>query len=167
MAAFFGQHGQQRSYAEEEDKLAKKMAQSSSSAAPKRISTPAGMRLSVIMENTVEQKSRPRKGSRTGGTWSKGSTLVNYPMTKEEHVTPGYSYSIFSEKNNPPKLGLDRIRASNFLTRKGGWKRLVIFAAILLAIIVAVVVAVTVTQLHKNEYAIRNDPEILQLTVSQ
>jgi hypothetical protein len=137
---------------------------------PKRISTPAGMRLSIIMENTIDQKSRPRRTSRSSktgtlksGNISKGSTLVDYPReSKEERISGpmGYSYDIFSEKTGlPPPTLTRRLKSSNFVQRKGGWKRLLLIALVLLLCIIAIVVGVTVglkkQNNKKNEYVIK------------
>lgn len=117
----------------------------------KRISTPAGMRLSVIMENTFEQKSRPRYfGTHLkSGSISKGSTLVGDPRESSEGRSSGpmgYSYDISSEKLDelPPPTLTRKIKASNFVQRKGGWKRLLLIALVLLLCIIAIVVGTTV-----------------------
>jgi hypothetical protein len=120
------------------------------------------MRLSVIMENTIDQKSRPWKMSKAksmkSGTFSKGSTLIGDAReSNEDPVGPmGYSYDIFSEKAGlPPPTLTRRIKTSNFMQRKGGWKRLLIIAFILLLCIIAIVVGVTVglkQHSKKDEY---------------
>ena len=110
------------------------------------------------MENTIEQKSRTRKVvSMKSGNSSKGSTLVGDPReSKEERVSGpmGYSYDISSEKLElPPPTLKKRIQASNFVQRKGGWKRLLLIALILLLCIIAIVVGVVVglSQQKKND----------------
>jgi len=107
------------------------------------------MRLSVIMENTIEQKSKTRKlVTMKSGNSSKGSTLVGDPReSKEERISGpmGYSYDISSEKLGlPPPTLTRRIRGSNFVQRKGGWKRLLLIAVIILLCIIAIVVGVVV-----------------------
>ncbi|KIW08576.1 uncharacterized protein PV09_00540 [Verruconis gallopava] len=125
----------------------------------KRISTPAGMRLSVIMQNTVDQKSRPRRPSKTGtlksGTVSKGSTLVGDPReSKEERMSGpmGYSYDIFSEKAQlPPPSLLMRLKSSRLMQRKGGWKRVLLVCGVLLICIIAIAVGTAIGLKQSNK----------------
>lgn len=117
------------------------------------------MRLSVIIENTIEQKSKARRGSNSGalksGNVSKGSTLVGNPReSKEERVSGpmGYLYDISSEKVDlPPPTLVRKIQTSNFVQRKGGWKRLLLIALILLLCIVAIVAGVIVGLSQQNK----------------
>jgi hypothetical protein len=126
----------------------------------KRISTPAGMRLSVIMENTIDQKSKVRRGLITpkSGNVSKGSTLVGDPReSKEERISGpmGYSYDISSEKVDlPPPTLVRRVQASNLVQRKGGWKRILLIALVILLCLIAIIVGVVVglSQQKKNKY---------------
>ena len=112
------------------------------------------------MENTIDQKSRVRRGLTTpkSGNVSKGSTLVGDPReSKEERISGpmGYSYDISSEKVDlPPPTLVRKLQASTFVQRKGGWKRLLLIALVILVCIIAIVVGVVVglNQQKKNKY---------------
>lgn len=82
------------------------------------------------------------------GYSSKGSTLIgDEPDSKERTSGPmGYSYDISSnEKLEFPKPTMTRkIRESNFVRRKGGWKRLLLIVLVLIIFLTAIVVGVVV-----------------------
>ncbi|TLD38460.1 hypothetical protein E2P81_ATG01003 [Venturia nashicola] len=113
---------------------------------PKRISTPAGMRLSVIMENGGDFHSLPK---RTSMFSSKGSskTLITSPRkdstaTNEDIGTGGYSPSVFAEKRPPSSQQTNQ--AGGFFQRRGGWKRILTLLAVLLICIIAIAVGLAV-----------------------
>ena len=124
---------------------------------PKRISTPAGMRLSVIMENGGNLHGRPKRNS----IFSKASsnTLIETPRRTStvgsEDIrggASGYSYSIFAEKPSLSEQGSQK--AGGFFQRKGGWKRILILLALLLVSIIAIVVGLVVG-LKKSNHSSR------------
>ena len=105
----------------------------------KRISTPAGQRLSVILEGGDAQKyshAAHRASVRKSGivtTTELGSNGDAKPTLS------GYSYNVWSDgekfavlKNNPT------------VARRGGWKRILIIVAIAIAFIIALAVGLAV-----------------------
>jgi hypothetical protein len=102
------------------------------------------------MENTIEQKSKRRHMTNfKAGYSSKGSTLVGDERdSKEERVSGpmGYSYDISSNEKLelPPPTLTRKIKESDFVRRKGGWKRLLLIILVLLICLVAIVVGVVV-----------------------
>ncbi|KAE9978922.1 hypothetical protein BLS_000197 [Venturia inaequalis] len=113
---------------------------------PKRISTPAGMRLSVIMENGGNFHGRTMRNSIFS---SKGSsqTLITSPRKdsaaiSEDLATSGYSYNIFAEKHPPSSQQTNQ--AGGFFQRRGGWKRILILFVVLLICIIAIAVGLAV-----------------------
>lgn len=124
---------------------------------PKRISTPAGMRLSVIMENGGNLHGRPKRNSLFSSKAS-SNTLIDTPgrastVTSEDvrGGASGYSYSIFAEKPSPSEVGSTR---EGFWQKKGGWKRILILLALLLLSIIAIVVGLVVG-LKKSNHSSR------------
>ncbi|KAH7138685.1 hypothetical protein B0J11DRAFT_22578 [Dendryphion nanum] len=102
----------------------------------KRISTPAGQRLSVILENgDTNSKTRDtyRVSVRKSGLTS--AALGDAPRESiEEHSagSSGYTYSVWSDGE---KFG--KIRNHKSVAKRGGWKRLAIIIAIIIALIIA------------------------------
>jgi hypothetical protein len=54
----------------------------------------------------------------------------------------GYSYSIFAEKAEPTPRRLPKLKGYNCFSRKGGWKRVVLFLGLLIITIIALVAGV-------------------------
>ena len=113
---------------------------------PKRISTPAGQRLSVILENGANQfQSRPRRaslsaklGNGVGGAAAAGANGGSIEA-QDDRWTSGQSSSWsdsspVNEKAAAKKLG----------SRRGGWKRLAIIVVLIVFLVVAIVVGVVV-----------------------
>lgn len=123
--------------------------------APKRISTAAGLRLSTILENGDNQAKSPAR--------AKHPSLHRPPAFTEDRregwSTPsqGYSYSVFSDKSPHVVSGparVDSLRSS--VSRRGGWKRLVLLVGVGVVALTALIVglAVGLTYQHKLEYVI-------------
>jgi hypothetical protein len=122
---------------------------------PKRISTPAGMRLSVIMENGGNLGGRPKRNSIFSSKTSSNTLIDRASTVGSEDIrggASGYSYSIFAEKPSPSEEGSHK--AGGFFQRKGGWKRLLILLALLLVSIIAIVVGLVVG-LKKSSHSSR------------
>ncbi|KAF2258439.1 hypothetical protein CC78DRAFT_537752 [Lojkania enalia] len=107
---------------------------------PKRISTPAGQRLSVILENGGDPQAKAtRDGHRTSLRKSGISigALGEAPResVEESNGSSGYSYSVWSDGE---KFGA--IRNHKQIAKRGGWKRLAIIIAIVIACIIALAV---------------------------
>ncbi|KAF2729411.1 hypothetical protein EJ04DRAFT_515961 [Polyplosphaeria fusca] len=108
---------------------------------PKRISTPAGQRLSVILENGGDPQKKARDGHRSS-TRKSGllttAALGDVPRESTEGSS-GYSYSVWSDGEKFSKL-----RNSKQIAKRGGWKRIALIVLILILIIVAVAVGLAV-----------------------
>jgi len=123
--------------------------------APKRISTPAGLRLSTILENGDNQAKSPTKAKRL--SLNRPPVLVEDPTEESSTPSQGYSYSVVSEKSahavsSPARL--DNLR--NNVKRRGGWKRLVILVAVGVLALTALIIglAIGLTYQHKLEYVV-------------
>lgn len=120
---------------------------------PKRISTPAGMRLSVIMENGANIQGRPKRNSIFSSKAS-SNTLIASPRrdstaASDDMGTSGYSYSIFAEKR---PLSSQRFnQAGGFFQRKGGWKRILVLLVLLLISIIAIAAGLAVGLKRSNK----------------
>jgi len=126
--------------------------------APKRISTPAGLRLSTILENGDNQAKSPTRAKRL--SLNRPPTLTEDPREDPSSPSKGYSYSDFSDKSahtvsSPARL--DSLRSN--VKRRGGWKRLVLFVGVGVLALTALVVglAVGLTYQHKLEYVVLLD----------
>jgi hypothetical protein len=99
--------------------------------AARRISTPAGQRLSTIMENG-----------------SSGAALNRVKQNNFEDHGSGTSTEVWSEGEK-----LKILRTNRHITKRGGWKRLgLIILALIIAIVIAVAVGVTVSQKKKQNH---------------
>ena len=100
----------------------------------KRISTPAGQRLSVILENGDASKTRDshRASVRKSGL---AATLGDAPRESSENNSSGYSYSVWSDGE---KFAI--LRNHKQITKRGGWKRLGLILLLVIALIVALAV---------------------------
>ncbi|KAF2112164.1 hypothetical protein BDV96DRAFT_649524 [Lophiotrema nucula] len=105
---------------------------------PKRISTPAGQRLSVILENgDVQAKTRdPRRASIRKSVLS-AAVIGAAPRESLEDSNDGsgYSYSVWSDNEK-----FNALRHNKTIAKRGGWKRLAVIIAIVLACIIALAV---------------------------
>lgn len=128
--------------------------------APKRISTPAGLRLSTILENGDQVKT-PSKNKRFSFNKSpviaedaqEGSSTVDGSTLAASSNSQGYSYSIFSEKSATAVSGpanAHRKRGGSFMTRRGGWKRLALLVLFVLLALIALAVGLGVGLTHKH-----------------
>lgn len=108
----------------------------------KRISTPAGQRLSVILENgDVQGKTRDkhRVSVRKSGL---SAVLADVPRESAEdqsHNSSGYSYSVWSDGEKFAVL-----RNNKQIAKRGGWKRVGIILLGVIALIVALAVGLAV-----------------------
>lgn len=121
--------------------------------APKRISTPAGLRLSTILENGdnhAKSSTRPNRLS-----LNRPPILVEDPT--EGSSPPSQGYSFVSDKSAHAVSAPARINSlrSN-ATRRGGWKRLVLFIGVGVLALIALIVglAVGLSYQHKLEYVV-------------
>jgi hypothetical protein len=128
--------------------------------APKRISTPAGLRLSTILENG-DQAKPPTKNKRF--SFNKPPVLVEDPQEGASTVgastlgastlSQGYSYSIFSEKSATVVSGPAKGEGSkngSFVTRRGGWKRLALLILLGLLALIALIVGLAIGLTHHH-----------------
>lgn len=103
----------------------------------KRISTPAGQRLSTILENGGDL---PEKGSHTRKGSRKHPAIAGLgPLVTSKHE---YTTSVWSEGSASGSSQRDvhpALRDNRHIARRGGWRRL---ALILTAIIVCAVAAI-------------------------
>jgi len=122
--------------------------------APKRIATPAGLRLSTILENGDTQAKSQTKPKRLS---NRPPILVEDLGESSSTPSQGYSYSVWSDKSAHAVSGPARLNSlrSN-VTRRGGWKRLVLFVGVGVLALTAVIVglAVGLTYQHKLEYVV-------------
>ena len=109
---------------------------------PKRISTPAGQRLSVILENG-DAPSKTRDSRRASARKSGLSAAVLGAAPRESledsNDGSGYSYSVWSDSEK-----FNALRHNKTLNKRGGWKRLAIIIAIVLACIIALAVGLAI-----------------------
>jgi hypothetical protein len=109
---------------------------------PKRISTPAGQRLSVILENNdaaKQARDTHRASVRKSGL---AATLGEVPRESSEdqsHGSSGYSYSVWSDSEK-----FQALKNHKQIAKRGGWKRLAIIAAVVIAAIIALAVGLAV-----------------------
>jgi hypothetical protein len=128
---------------------------------PKRISTPAGLRLSTILENGDQAKgpSKPKRLS-----FNKQPVLLEDPHENPGAVDAdslglpvpgqGYTYSIFSDKSATVVSGPMKPEVNdkaNFMTRRGGWKRLALIVGLALLIVLALGVGLGVGLKHHSQ----------------
>ena len=112
--------------------------------AAKRISTPAGQRLSVILGSGDVQKAnqQSRSAAHRASVRKSGlpAELGDTPRESEEKSTnnSGYSYTVWSDGE---KWSL---KGSRNIVRRIGWKRVVVILAIVIAGIVAIAVGIAV-----------------------
>ncbi|KAF2661854.1 hypothetical protein K491DRAFT_332359 [Lophiostoma macrostomum CBS 122681] len=118
----------------------------------KRISTPAGQRLSVILENGDAAKAREshRASVRKSGL---AATLGDAPRESSEgNGSSGYSYSVWSDGEKFAAL-----KNHKQIAKRGGWKRVALILAVLLALIIALAVGLALG-LKKKKGGSDSDP---------
>ncbi|KAJ4358054.1 uncharacterized protein N0V89_002633 [Didymosphaeria variabile] len=103
---------------------------------PKRISTSAGHRLTVILENgsSDNQATKAREAHRDLGRKSGLSPiLADVPEDRSASAhSSGYSFNVWSENEKFAAL-----RNHKQVAKRGGWKRLLIILAIIMLLIIA------------------------------
>lgn len=122
---------------------------------PKRISTSAGHRLTVILENgtsdiqTAKAREKHRDSVRKSGL---SVILADVPEDRGASAhSSGYSYNVWSENEKFAAL-----RNHKQIAKRGGWRRLLIILAIILLLIIALGVGLGVGLKNKkfDRYAI-------------
>lgn len=109
----------------------------------KRISTPAGQRLSVILENGDAQ-AKTRDSHRASMRKSGLATALVGDVPRESsedqsNGSSGYSYSVWSDGEK-----FSALRNHKQIAKRGGWKRVVIILGIVIALIIALAVGLAV-----------------------
>jgi hypothetical protein len=110
----------------------------------KRISTPAGQRLSVILENGSTEshimKARERESHRASvrksGLSPKLADAPRESMEDGSGNSSGYSYSVWSDGEKR----FATLRNHKQIAKRGGWRKLTIILLILLAVVIALAV---------------------------
>jgi hypothetical protein len=126
-----------------------------------RIMSPAGERLSIIMENgnlappRIPPKSPNRYRSNSRGGSISGATVVSTGTTTLGADEKIRNWSVWSDDghddNAMPPGRLARLQRNRHIARRGGWKRLLICLIVSLIIIIAIVVGVLLgTRQHKK-----------------
>jgi len=108
----------------------------------KRISTPAGQRLSVILENgsTGSQATKARESHRASVRKSGLSPALADPpresMEDGSGKSSGYSYSVWSDGEKR----FAALRNHKQIAKRGGWRKLAILLLVLLTVTTALAV---------------------------
>ncbi|KAF2839295.1 hypothetical protein M501DRAFT_918928, partial [Patellaria atrata CBS 101060] len=119
--------------------------------AEKRISTPAGQRLSVILESS-DAAPGTLKGPGRNSMRKSGLIVGDIPRESLEdnsNSNSSYSYSVWSDGYLKGD-GLTGWKNNKHIVKRGGWKRLLIILLVFLALIIAVVVGVVVGVVKKK-----------------
>lgn len=108
---------------------------------PKRISTPAGQRLSVILENgTIDNTKKSARDSHRASVRKSGlsAALADAPRDSmdEKSGNSGYTFSVWSEGEKK----FVALRNHKQIAKRGGWRKLALILAIILIVIIAVAV---------------------------
>jgi hypothetical protein len=108
----------------------------------KRISTPAGQRLSVILENgDAAGKARESHRASMRKSGLAGALVGDVPRESIEGASngdSGYSYTVWSEGEKFAAL-----RNHKQIAKRGGWKRIAIIVGIILVLIIALAVGLS------------------------
>jgi hypothetical protein len=113
---------------------------------PKRISTPAGNRLSVILENgsadaqAAKTRESHRASVRKSGLSAALADAPRESMEDGSNNSSGYSYSVWSDGEKR----FAALRNHKQIAKRGGWRRLAILLMILLVITIALAVGLAV-----------------------
>ncbi|PVI03228.1 hypothetical protein DM02DRAFT_612450 [Periconia macrospinosa] len=106
----------------------------------KRISTPAGQRLSVILENGNAAPKKNLRDSHRASVRKSGlsAALADAPRDSmdEKSGNSGYTFSVWSDGEK--KLGA--LRNHKQIAKRGGWRKLALILAIILILIIALAV---------------------------
>ncbi|OAG07743.1 uncharacterized protein CC84DRAFT_1258774 [Paraphaeosphaeria sporulosa] len=124
---------------------------------PKRISTSAGHRLTVILENgasdshTSKTREAHRDSIRKSGL---SAILADVPEDRGASAhSSGYSYNVWSENEKFAAL-----RNHKQIAKRGGWKRLLTILAVILLLIIALGVGLGVGLKKKSESSSSSTP---------
>lgn len=105
---------------------------------PKRMSTPAGERLTIIMEGGADEGARAGRAPRL--SLQNRSSVIGLPAGKGEEQSYTTIWSdgkeTGSDEEKAPKSGWTD---GNFLTRRGRWKRLVLALLLVIIILLALI----------------------------
>jgi hypothetical protein len=120
----------------------------------KRISTSAGHRLTVILENgTADSQAAKTRDARHDSVRKGGLNPILAEVPEDRSASArlsGYSYNVWSENEKFAVL-----RNHKQIAKRGGWKRLLIILAIVLLLIMALGVGLGVRLKNKSaRYAI-------------
>lgn len=117
---------------------------------PRRIISPAGLRLSTILESSDRASGTTKVGSTTSqgtrrNSFSRGAfRLPDDDRSSQDTWNNGYTYNIYSEKAmGSPRLP-PRLEAKGFFARRGGWRRLLLIALLFLLVIIAIAIGLAV-----------------------
>ncbi|KAF1998675.1 hypothetical protein P154DRAFT_577782 [Amniculicola lignicola CBS 123094] len=123
----------------------------------KRISTPAGQRLSVILENGDTAQSKAARDSHRISTRKTAlASMGDVPresMEDQSHTSSGYSFNVWSDGEK-----FSVLRNHKQVAKRGGWKRLVIIIGIIIACIVALAVGLAMGLKKKSSSKSTDDP---------
>lgn len=117
---------------------------------PKRISTPAGQRLSVILENgdaPAKTRDSHRASVRKSGLAAALGDPPRESIENQSNDSSGYSYSVWSDGEK-----FSALRNHKQIAKRGGWKRLVIILAVVIALIVALAVGLAIGLRKKSSH---------------
>ena len=117
-----------------------------------RIMSPAGERLSIIMENgnlappKIPPKSPNRYRSSSRGSISVATVVSTGPALSMAPTEKVRNWSIWSDdgrdESQPPPGLFARFQDNRHITRRGGWKRLSLCVLLFLVVIAAIVIGV-------------------------
>lgn len=118
----------------------------------KRISTPAGMRLSVIMENGQNDRPNSKRSSQNRHSFRKsllpGAFAADVPReSQEDAANKSFGTSIWSDADGE-KLG--GFRNNRQIAKRGGWKRLALIVALVLTAVIAIIIGAVVGTRKKS-----------------
>ncbi|KAF1954617.1 hypothetical protein CC80DRAFT_517518 [Byssothecium circinans] len=125
---------------------------------PKRISTPAGQRLSIILESGNRDAPKKARDSHRASVRKSGlsAALADVPRESMEEKSgngSGYSYSVWSDGGNK----LSALKNHKAIAKRGGWRRVAMVLALVLLFIIALAVGLAVG-LKKPKSASSSNP---------
>ena len=108
--------------------------------AAKRISTPAGQRLSMVITSGDHRNSKANRNSmrKSGMTVGIGEAPRESSEQKSNN-SGGYSWSVWSDGE---KFAI--FRDNKQITKRGGWRRILLIVAIIIVAIIALAVGLAV-----------------------
>ncbi|KAF2155289.1 hypothetical protein K461DRAFT_111029 [Myriangium duriaei CBS 260.36] len=109
---------------------------------PRRLSTPAGDRLSTILESSsaIGPAHRPRD---SGNSWS-SKIPVTLPRASADTTPPSYTKEWQAAGANHPATGRRAAWRRRFDSKRGGWGRFLVLFLILLLIVIALAIGLGV-----------------------